>query len=144
MNDCFMLILSSLVTHRLLSLSVSPQIRFPALPRYTPGTLISSLYSLVFCAVTLKPTYTTTSIPRDRSLHFPSCILSNVHHLLSLFFPLTVNVSRFFFRRFFCESSQFLSKYFLLFDFPVRVITFSAVRQASHIPYSKSQLLSLR
>lgn len=140
-----MLILSSLVTHRLLSLSVPLQIRFPALPRYTPGTLISSLYSLVFlCSHVEARVHNHIDPARPISpflfMYSVRCLPSS----LIIFFSFTFNVSRFFFRRFFCESSQFLSKYFLVFDFPVRVITFSAVRQASHIPYSKSQLLSLR
>ena len=89
MNARFMLILSPFVPRYFLHpplspspfllLSVSLRIRFP-LPRYSPGTLIFSLYSLVLCAVTFS---TRIHLHRSPRVQFSSPC-NYLHHSTTL------------------------------------------------------------
>jgi len=127
MNDRFMLI-----TLRPLSPAASfclPPVPPPSLlqyrfrsdyplPRYSFGTLISSLYLLVHCAITFKRTYTPILIP---TLPISFRVICQI--LLSLVFPFA-RVTYLSCRRFFLSIiASFVETPSLLFSFRVHVIT---------------------
>lgn len=104
------------------------------LSRYSFGTLISSLYSLVLCAITFKRTYTSTLIPTPAISLLLLCNLPGVASPSLLFSFFATNVTYLSCRRFSANRCKFCRNTFTLH---VRIHTFSAVGRLSYTPYCK-------